>query len=360
VYSGVITLQGGGNSLHIPYLYFGPSGVAANLIPLNGDFFDGVVNGGSPDGSLVIRVVDAVGLPVSGVPVTWSAGFGASVMNVSTSTDRYGVASADPVLGPQPGTYSYTVNAGGRGSQLSYTFSGTARLQPTISTIVDGASLQPGHFAPGSYIAIQGSGLSDFTDVSQPGTQPLAIDFVSVSFDVPSAHLSVPGHLTFASPAQINVQIPWELAGQTAVQVKVNVDFSPSNVFTVPLASVAPAFFVVAGNVAARDLSFQVINAGNPAKAGATIQLYANGLGPVTNQPASGDPAPTSPLAVTPTPVVMIGTQQATVVISGLTPGLGGLYFLNVTVPASLTPGTYPVTVSIGGQTSPAAPIVVH
>ena len=122
----------------------------------------------------------------------------------------------------------------------------------------------------------------------------------------------------------------------------------------------APAFFIVNGNVAARDLSFKTIDASNPAPAGATIQLYANGLGQVSNQPASGDPAPASPLAETPTPAVTIGTQQATGVISGLTPGVGGLYFLNVTVPKSLAPGVYPITVSIGGRTSPASSIVVR
>lgn len=243
---------------------------------------------------------------------------------------------------------------------MHHTFSGFARPQPTITSIVDGASLQPGAFAPGSYITLKGSGLSDSTDVPQTPTHPLAIDYVSVSFDVPSAHISVPGHLIFVSPGQINVQVPWELQGQTSAQVKVNVDFSTSNVVPIALVNVAPAFFVVAGNVAARDLSFRVINASNPAHAGQTIQLYANGLGPVSNQPASGDPAPSGPYAETPTPMVMFGTQAATQVpFSGLTPGIGGLYAVNVVVP-SLSPGTYPVTVSIGGKTSPSAPLVVQ
>jgi minor extracellular serine protease Vpr len=361
MYSGVIAIQGGPTALHIPYLFFGPSGAAANLIPLSGDGFDGVVGGGSPDGSLVIRLVDAFGLPVAGVPVTWSGGSGATVINADTVTDSYGVAAADPLLGPLAGSYSYRVSAGGRASQLSYMFTGFARPQPTISSIIDGATLLPGTLVPGSYIAIKGSGLSDFTDVSPPPTIPLAIDYVSVSFDVPSGHLSVPGHLTYVSPTQINVQVPWELQGQTAAQVTVNVDFSPSNVATISLASLAPAFFIVNGNVAARDaFTFQVISGSNPAKAGETIQLYANGLGPVTNQPASGDPAPGGPFAETPTPVVTIGTQQAQVIFSGLTPGLGGLYALNVIVPTSLGPGAYPITVSVGGQTSPAAAIVVH
>ncbi|HTM50132.1 MAG TPA: S8 family serine peptidase, partial [Bryobacteraceae bacterium] len=358
IYSGAITVQGGGSSLRIPYLYFGPSGVAADLIPLSGGSFDGVVGGGSSEGVISFKLVDAFGLPVSGAPVTWSTGSGASLIHTDTVTDSFGIAAAQPLLGPSPGSYSYTATAGG----MSYSFTGIARLQPVISSIVDGASpFLPGSFAPGSYISIKGSGLSDLSEVSSPATLPLAIDFVSVSFDVPSAHISVPGHLTYVSPTQINVQVPWELQGQASAQVKVNVGFSRSNVVTISLAAAAPAFFVVAGNVAARDLpNYQTINADNPARAGAAIQLYANGLGPVTNQPASGDPAPGGPFAETSPAVVTIGTQTAQVLFSGLTPGVGGLYALNVVVPPTLAPGVYPITVSIGGRTSPAASIVVH
>lgn len=358
-FSGVITVLGGPNPLRIPYLFFGPPGAAANLIPLSNSSFDGVVGGGSPEGPLAIRIVDSSGLPVPGVPITWSTAFGASVLNADGVTDSFGVAAADPVLGAQPGNYTYRVTAGGlRG--MTFTFSGFARPQPTITSIVDGASLMPGSLAPGSYISLMGSGLSDFTDAHLAAPHPLAIDFVSVSFDVPAAHLSLPGHVVYASPTLINVQVPWDLQGQATVQVKANVNFSPSNVVTIPLASVDPAFFIIDGIVAARDLGSHVITASNPAVAGSIIQLYANGLGPVTNQPASGDPAPSGPYAETPTPVVIIGTQQAQVLFSGLAPGTGGLYVLNVVVPPSLAPGAYTITVSIGGRTSPPAPIIVH
>jgi minor extracellular serine protease Vpr len=356
VYSGVVTVQGGPNSLRIPYLFFGPGSVAANLIPLSGSFFGGVAGNGSSEGSVAFKLVDASGVPVSGVPVTWNASSGASVINAAAVTDLFGVAAAQPILGAAPGTYTYRATAGA----MSFTFTGFARAQPTITSIIDAASLKSGVFAPGSYIAIFGSGLGDFTGAHLSAPLPLAIDFVSVSFDVPSAHISVPGHLLYASPTHINVQVPWELQGQTAAQVKVNVNSSPSNVVPVSLAPAAPEFFVVNGNVAARDLSFQLIDAGHPAPAGAIIQLYANGLGPVSNQPGSGDPGPLSPLAETPKPVVMIGTQQATVLFSGLTPGSAGLYALNVTVPPSLAPGVYPITVSSGGRTSVAASIPVH
>jgi uncharacterized protein (TIGR03437 family) len=115
--------------------------------------------------------------------------------------------------------------------------------------------------------------------------------------------------------------------------------------YTLPLAAYAPAFF------------------GQPAAAqpGETISLWANGLGPVTNQPASGDPATAIPLAKTIAPVTAaIGGVNAAVSFSGLAPGFAGLYQINVTVPAALSPGTYPITITIGSRTSEASTIAVQ
>jgi adhesin/invasin len=55
----------------------------------------------------------------------------------------------------------------------------------------------------------------------------------------------------------------------------------------------------------------------------------------------------------------MIGGQQAQISFWGLAPGYPGLYQINATVPAGLT-GNQQVTVSIGGQTSPAVTLPVH
>ena len=185
--------------------------------------------------------MDASGLPVSGVPVTWSAGSGATLTNAAAVTDSFGVAEALPILGPQPGSYSYQVTAGG----MSHTFTGFARAQPIISSIIDAASSAARRLCARVLHRHPGIRPERLHRRSPAAPHPLAIDLVSVSFDVPSAHISVPGHLIYVSPTQINVQVPWELQGQTVGQVKVNVDFSPSNVVTVSLASAAPAFFVV-------------------------------------------------------------------------------------------------------------------
>src|SRR5262249_25264731 len=153
-----------------------------------------------------------------------------------------------------------------------------------------------------------------------------------------------------------NVVVPWELQGQSSAQMKVILDESYSNpifsnVVTVQLSDYTPAFFEGAGVVAARDAQFAQILPNHAAVQGQAISLYANGRGPVNNQPASGAPSPTAePLARTKTdPVVMVGGKAAQVLYSGLAPGNAAEYQINIVVPTGLTPGNQPITVSIGG-----------
>jgi len=358
-YYGAVRLQAPGVSLRIPYLFLVGDGNVANLIPLSGSGFDGTVGQQISGGSISLRLLDSFGLPVPGVQVTFTAQNGGSLKNVHPTTDAYGIAYADAFLGAQAGGYSFSASARGQ----SLTFSGFARPQPTIFAggAVNAASFDS-PVAPGSYISIFGSGLSDFTDYPIPAVAlPLAIDYANVSFDVPSAGLSVPGHLTFVSAGQVNLQVPWELQGQTAAQVKVTIFYSAGNVVTVPLADCAPAFFETGPNtVAALDIAYNVINAGNPVTAGQAVQLFANGLGPVTNQPASGDSASASPLSWTTTvPEVMIGGHKAEILFSGLAPGFAGLYQVNVLIPAGLDPGPQSITVAIGGKTSKPSGIIM-
>ena len=114
-YSGVVTIQGQGVSLRVPYQFLVGSGVAANMIPLTGSGFDGTVGQGIPDGFISFRLVDAYGVPVSGAPVSFTSRGGGTLQNADTVTDSYGVAGAQPMLGSQPGTYTYSAVAGGMG-----------------------------------------------------------------------------------------------------------------------------------------------------------------------------------------------------------------------------------------------------
>ena len=378
-YSGMVTLTGSGVTMRLPYLFLVGSNSAAsgNVVPVLGDL-QGIP--GEDSGAIGVQLTDANGVPVTGTAVAFSVSPRAGVTfqsvpgepacspnNSTTSTacatDNYGIAYVEVILGSNPGTPTITAQAAG----VPLTFDAYILAQPAINAggVVNAASSQ-GTVAPGSYVSIYGSNMVEadlLSNASGDGAGwlplPMVIDGVNVSFDVPSAGISVPGNMIFVSPGQINVQVPWELQGQSSAQVKVTVDEEFGyplfgGVVTVPLAAYAPAFYVGAGTIAAQDaITGAQILASNPAHSGEILSLYANGLGPVTNQPASGSAAVANPLSQTTgaPPVVTIGGQQAQVSFSGLAPTFPGLYQLNVTVPAGLT-GNQNVTVSIGGQTS--------
>jgi minor extracellular serine protease Vpr len=351
-YSGAVTISGQNVSMRVPYLYLVASGVAANIIPIYGNGFDGTVGETT---FAYFKLVDAVGLPVSGARATFTTSSGARILAENSTTDSYGVGAVEVSLGVTPGVYTITATSGGQ----KFAFSASARAVPAASGIANAANSSAA-VAPGSYISIFGSALSDVTDSSSTARLPMAIDNVIVSFDVPSAGISVPGHLTYVSPSQVNAQVPWELEGQTSAQVKVTINYSYGNVMTLALQNFAPAFFeVAAGAVAALDANYKTISAANPAVRGQPIAIYANGLGPVNNTPPSGDPATSASSTTTSTPVVTIGGISAPVSFCGLAPGFAGLYQMNVTVPANISAGTQPIIVSIGGQTSTASGIAV-
>ncbi len=361
-YSGFVTIQGGPSPLRVPYQFLVASATPGNLIVLAPP---SDTLAGQDAGPIAVKLVDANGLPISGATVTFNATGDASFQDVQNVTDRFGVASAEAFLGSQTGTtYDFSVRSGG----MSFSMAATALAQPSIAAngILDAASLAVGKpVAPGSYVSIFGTNLANSTAANTAAILPLAIDFATVSFDVPSAHLSVPGHLVYASANQVNVQVPWELQGQTSVQVKVTVSsgfgLAFGNVVTVALSDYAPAFFEIGGGqVAARDAQARVIGSSNPALRGQTVQLYANGLGPVENQPASGDPATSASSTCKSQATVTIGTQQVTPSFCGLAPGFAGLYQLNAAIPTSLAPGTYAITVTIAGRTSKASNIAVQ
>lgn len=365
-YEGEIRVTGGAVPLRIPFLYLVGDGAPFNIFPLRGFDFTGVVNERLP-GRLTFKVVDRYGLPVAGLPVRFRSTLGSGLIERPTErTDELGIAEARAILGPRLGEQEFAAEAG----NLMVFFPGRARLRPLIETdgVVNAASLRVGSgLAPGSYATIYGRGLSDATRFAATPYLPLSLAGVSVSFDVPARRLSLPGRLHYVSENQINVQIPWELQGLNSVLMKVSLGDFSSALYTVPLSDFSPAAFEYTEQtsgrllVAARDEFFSLIGTSNPARRGRAIQIYCNGLGPVDQPVATGEPSPSEPLARTRLAVeVSIGGRQAQVLFSGLTPGAIGLYQLNVIVPPDAPTGLQPVVITVGGISAKTATLPVQ
>jgi uncharacterized protein (TIGR03437 family) len=349
-YEGFIDVTGAGPDLHLPYYYVVGDGIPYNIYCLLSCSFTGVPN--DTAWLLVFGVVDQYGVPVIQTPVSFAIKQGGGKFNSlggDTRTDNLGHAGVFVDLGP---TQSDQVFTGTLGS-LTQEFDGFARRLPAIQSggVVNAATFQAGQgMQPGSYISIFGSDLSDASAAASTPYLPVSLASIAVSFD--GGGLSLPGHLHFVSPGQINVQIPWEFQGQSSVQMKVTyADFLYGAVYTVPLAPASPGSFGIL------DQNFALVNSANPAKRGQVIQIFANGLGPVAGHPASGDPAPTTQiLTCNSNPTVTIGGASAPVGFCGLAPGFVGLYQLNVTVPSgALTgtqTGTQPLVISMGGNSA--------
>lgn len=406
-YEGVVTASGGPVPLNIPYMYLVPYTAVEELvpydvIPLNGvqpaqgfNAFDGVVgayipwyspceSGGNQCvtdyGSIAVLVIDQYGAPVPDVPVEWGVTEGNGIIDVNNSdveTNSDGVAGAAAYLGTAAGPQEFAVLVDGISYPLP--FDGYARVAPAINAggIVDGASFKLTSVAPGSWISVFGTNMTDTTqgasgvDVAFSNCTscnvtsqalPMGIDGAAFSFDTSSQ--SLPGRLNYVSPTQLNLQVPWEVAGQSSVLVKSIVNYTYSSVYTLPVTQYSPGFFVTdTGNdVAALDLSYNLVDSSNPIARGSYVQLFLNGLGAVTNQPGDGLGAPGPPnlAQTTATPTITIGGQAVTnVQFSGLAPGFVSLYQVNVQVPEGISAGQQAISCTIGGVTSTTAELWV-
>jgi uncharacterized protein (TIGR03437 family) len=344
-YEGFIDVKGAGPDLHLPYTYFVGSGTPDNILAIIGGTFLGYP--GDQGYRNAMRVTDAYGVPVANVPTTFrSVVGGGKVEGGSTSTDAIGTAAWIVDLGSQVGDQIFEATAAG----LTQRFEGFARRPPDIPAggIVNAASQKLGAgIAPGSYISIYGTDLATTSALFATPYLPLSLASVSVSFD--AANGSFPGGIHYVSPGQVNVFVPWELTGQTSVQIKVIWTFDTNywtGLVTVPVSTFSPGIFAVT------DAFGALISSNNPAKRGGGLVIYANGLGPLDIQPATGEATASTGLSSTTTaPTVSFGTVGATPIFSGLTPGSIGLYQVNVIVPPIGVAGQTTLNLSIGGQT---------
>jgi len=202
--------------------------------------------------------------------------------------------------------------------------------------------------SPGEVISLFGSGMATSTAVAGlPFPTTLGGASVTISYvdsnNNNTVNLAAP--IYSASPTLINAVVPYTAPSDgTFLNIKVTSGGTDSNVATFYSSVTSPGIFTypVSGGVgdgAIEHADGSVVTTASPAKAGETVVIFLTGLGAVTPAVTAGTAAPASPLSTADIPDVYIDGIQATVLFAGLTPGSGGLYQLNVTIPAGVTTG---------------------
>ena len=234
-------------------------------------------------------------------------------------------------------------------------------VAPVVGGVVNGATFQPGTpLAPGSLASIFGSNLAPVTVAANAAPAPVGLGGVTVQMNSGAA-----APILYASPGQVNVQIPWEADPATTTTLRVTVGTMASNDAAVQLAAAAPVIF--AASPGDSQGAVLIANTGTlasparPARPGELVSIFCTGLGAVTNRPATGAAAVANPLSWTNVPpTVSIGGVDARVTFSGLAPGLVGVYQVDVEVPGSVAAGDrVAVQVTTGGTASNVATIAV-
>ena len=230
-YSGAVTLQATGVSLRVPYLYLvgGPAYRSTGFARWQHRWHRRAAHlqriyPRRPSG-VAVKVIDQNGVPVANAPISWSATPRNSVtfQTPDSTTNSYGIAAAG-IVPNQTGNLRSRF-AQGR-SRPALADRDAARLFDEAASVsclpvADCTRLVRGDLRVG----IERSGLHglrvdpDLAPRDRRSDRQLRCAFGQVERS---------GTAGYVGPGQVNVQVPWELQGQTSAQVKVTIDESRS------------------------------------------------------------------------------------------------------------------------------------
>ena len=159
---------------------------------------------------------------------------------------------------------------------------------------------------------------------------------VTVTFD------GVPAPMFLASGAQLNLQVPFEVAGKTSTEVIVNYLGSASATVAVPVLPTQPDFFTVpgTGNVKAYNLPGYTLNtAQTPAPRGSYVEVYGTGVGKASYTVLTGQGAPQYLPGFTGNYTYSVGgSPAAAALFGGYTPTAVGLAQWDLQIPPASAP----------------------
>jgi adhesin/invasin len=299
------------------------------------------------------RVMTNVSSPAGGNWLQVGSAQGQTSDTVQVSVNTAGLSE-----GVYQGSVSLMpTEAGLAGATVPITLAlGAAIQSPIVLGVTNSGSFHPDG-SGGALMTIFGRALSDAVYQATSLPLPTRLGPTSVTVD------GTPVPLVYASPTQVNFQMPSGLAAGTVQVVANNTALNASSEsFSLVLTSADPGLFVTPdGRAAALNQDLSLHTAATPQPAGAIIVLYLTGPGPTSPPVSDGTAAPGSPLSMV---TGQVGAQidgiAAEVVFAGLTPGLVGSTQVNVRIPQGVAAGDRPVFITINGVPSNAGVITLR
>lgn len=226
----------------------------------------------------------------------------------------------------------------------------------TAASLVDAGSFKGTGVAPGELISLFGTSVGPDSAIvnngydAATGALPTSLAGLSVTFD------GIPAPLIFVSNLQVNLQVPYQVAGHANTVVVVQNQGSISDAVSVPVVAAKPGIFMQAGSsqVIAGNQDGSVNSSSHPAPKGSVVVLYATGPGVVDPPVLTGRPAPAFPFSLANGVAATVGGLDAKIIFGGLAPGFVGLMQVNLEIPQGAPSGSVPVLLMVSGQTSPA------
>jgi uncharacterized protein (TIGR03437 family) len=219
--------------------------------------------------------------------------------------------------------------------RLQKLFTAPVNGSPGCCEVVHAATYQAGPLAPGQLASI-----------FEPSIGEDEVGDVSVTIG------EVPAALLYAGPGQINVQVPYVVAGRETTRVEVRRGGNLRSSTEVAVAPAVPGLFTResgTGEAIALNEDGSWNTSESPAVPGSIVVLFATGEG-LTDPPATAGVPASSPL---PRPILPVNVRIAglpgEVLYAGAAPGFSGLMQLNIRLPRAFLPsGRLPLELYVG------------
>ena len=213
--------------------------------------------------------------------------------------------------------------------------------------VVGAFDFMGGGVAPGELVSIFGQGIGPAQGIAvsefdpETGKLPATAAGVRVFFN------DILAPVLFVRGDQVNVQVPFEVAGLSTVNVRIEYNGVISNSVQVEVLETHPGLFPSAVN-----LDGSLSSEAAPSSAGDFVLLFATGQGVTDPAVETGATPPAAEPFARPVASVevLIGGRPAQIFFAGLVSPFVGLMQLNVQVPADLPPGRHDVELRIGGR----------